>query len=1236
MLWLSIVLVAFAAGILFLQGVRVYGQRRALAAWPFGLLTVFVGTIVVTLAWLFAAGTLVHSPEFGIVMVQGRWASPILGALLVGLAVGTGLTWSTARVAAESRLPGEAWCFGALGLLVGLTSVFYGKQPAGSKISFSDARLAVYAYDLWWPPLLLWCVLGTLSSALLFGRPAFGRLSTKWRLWIVSSSACVVCAWASLQPQFQSNVIAAQVSSMWTRRIWMILSVITLALQLGASVWIGLYAITHRSPSVVKFADETPRIADETPGIGEERFNARDIYHWLTIAAVLLSLAIVVAMVRNFVPSKPFGVFAPSYFWGAFALGSLAGIQRSVRRFRDGKAIFAELTARQKATILTFVVAVATTIDIARFAWAPITVSLPLLALCCAVLAMMIANSSSELETPTQLAEEYGKVARAAGQIVTNRIRPVVPALKMTWTHVSDVKHWPVMIAKVLVALVLLLVVDELPNTRRLVIAPFHAHPSNDLIEIGPALSDKLFYRLRLMYQQMASDVLVPDGIVAPRAPGAVVGNVPAGAGADASLEHEKLSLGPVSLPLAAIARSIQEPLRWALGVREVNGTVQASGGWLRAFVAVDGGPGWVDSVHLEPKTGVTPPSEGQDSLDALADRLAFRLLSTTPEMAVSGMTTSWGAFQRFRVGVRLWQAFDRVAAFQPAMWVTLDSAIKAFRDATEIDPSFSLAYYRLGRALDASGETEAGAEALRASLEGSAYLPVSANALAFADSEHAGAQRRLWEGILLGEDFATSPVDRAAAFFGMCRNLRAEREVRLAYFFCKRAARVYRELPTSLSTSARAREVEGAVQFQLGVLLSEIDSSRKIPTGGWTCSRDFDSVSAVPSRFARAAVEYFEKAARLQPGGVNTRCRNALVRVALGDLMPLRELRSDYLVRRVLGDQYFDAAIEAAADSASAGDFARAAAEYEAANDDRPYTYEVLNDYAYIVWRWRHRFPGSRGPSEKQMHQAEIDARTAVELVQSSHVDFQVTARSTLGEILLAEGRPHEAVDVLQEIPPLPAHRKYDEDRLDMARALVCAAARDEHSLRIARSEERALDTTRYLARADQLLDSLSRRHSQFIRDTLDVPPSELSRAGIRSRCHGLTSPVHSDISIDVDWRSAATFAPCGWRGIDVNAPASLNTPSGSRVHIWGPDIELLVPSRSGKAEPSDIHWLGARAPTHDRYFMRLEDSTGAGLSETIDIDRQSASKRKCAAGVLHVAYHTTSGIVQAGSSKR
>ena len=120
-----------------------------------------------------------------------------------------------------------------------------------------------------------------------------------------------------------------------------------------------------------------------------------------------------------------------------------------------------------------------------------------------------------------------------------------------------------------------------------------------------------------------------------------------------------------VKVPLGLLLTPVLQPVRWALGVRVVNGSVLADPQGYTVLVQSSAGEMW--RARLAYKDVPREVSSGDDAatrpapdraFNQLALELAFRIMSVEPALATFGMTRSWDAFEEFKRGLESWQEF--------------------------------------------------------------------------------------------------------------------------------------------------------------------------------------------------------------------------------------------------------------------------------------------------------------------------------------------------------------------------------------------------------------------------------------------------------------------------------------------------------------------------------------------------------------------------------------------------
>ena len=120
---------------------------------------------------------------------------------------------------------------------------------------------------------------------------------------------------------------------------------------------------------------------------------------------------------------------------------------------------------------------------------------------------------------------------------------------------------------------------------------------------------------------------------------------------------------------------------------------------------------------------------------------------------------------------------------------------------------------------------------------------------------------------------------------------------------------------------------------------------------------------------------------------------------------------------------------------------------EYEKAIQLDSTNVHALNGYAYTFWERRVRWPTAQFPDAPhftEAQQAEKYARQAVKLATGKlGLQLEAMTRSTLGEVLLGQARPEEAIEELQKaIAIAPQHPFFDEMRWTWPRP-TCAQVR-------------------------------------------------------------------------------------------------------------------------------------------------------------------------------------------------
>ena len=644
-------------------------------------------------------------------------------------------------------------------------------------------------------------------------------------------------------------------------------------------------------------------------------------------------------------------------------------------------------------------------------------------------------------------------------------------------------------------------------------------------------------------------------------------------------------------------------------------------------------------------------------SIQSLADQLAYRIVTSDAAFSKLGMTSSWTALQAFRDGLKYRTEFERNNDYD-----FLTASINSFRAATREDPKFAMAYYRLGLDLLDDGQPPAAVDAFRNSLSAAPkfvtghillaqtlsdfetkYYPLPA-ALAgsqkFPPEESRSRRieaRRLLQRVILDLRAESSFSDRAAAYAGLCRNafglgLAADQGPKLswqyvAFFYCKRAEYLYSKLSPALRADARAKDGEVWVLYALGTILDQntdfegsanSDKSPSPQQEQWRCRIDsyrllkdgkMEALTPELSIYVQAARKYYRQALKLLPEDPYILCSYATMSLTI-DKREMQRLYSNDKAHFALAEAFSDKADELSHPDEGKPNFASAAAFYRRALEEyrraiklAPTNVDALNNFAYISWRWRLMAVGqdrSAGPSASILHRAEEYARRATQLTElGSSRTLHATTQSTLGEVLLAQSRPNEAIEVLEEVfhpkggpqPAATSHALFDEMRWDLAEAYICATHNDSG----ARPELPAKAVPLF----DQIRNNEVSREKRFLNmpNLLDPVRSQIvcwstpetaveNTPSAKGPLYKLEQPAYS------------SHAPCNWLGVVGDAFEKPGTQVKTvkdqlYLHVWGGGVDRRISA----GEPREDVVLSSN-PKNTRYyyFAQLEKEKEGG----------------------------------------
>jgi tetratricopeptide (TPR) repeat protein len=360
---------------------------------------------------------------------------------------------------------------------------------------------------------------------------------------------------------------------------------------------------------------------------------------------------------------------------------------------------------------------------------------------------------------------------------------------------------------------------------------------------------------------------------------------------------------------------------------------------------------------------------------------------------------------------------------------------------------------------------------------------------------------------------------------------------------------------------------------------------------------------------------------------------------------------------------------------------FALALGEYQATLERDPTNFDALNRYASVFWEWRRAEAGKllpTGPGLAHARRAEANARRAVAMVASKQVKVAAhgfetdsaaaggrseqitpiarvdpaesvakspsptapgestskhlrpaatTAYASLGAVLVAQSRPHEAIEVLESgLRYAPEHPSFDHVRWLLAQAHLCAASK-EFQADFSR-EAREKDPTRRWE-DDPRLDVIG-AHREKARVALDIIRDH-ERSRESQPFARLTDIGRSERVCRDEWWSAATKkegarlvyqltqtepatyrALCSWLGVRLEPPATdWREEEPLWLHVWGGEVDARMPVESRESRlrrPDPVSLVSTSNRFY--YFAQLENAQGQPMSLPLVLTQPSANE--------------------------
>jgi hypothetical protein len=926
-----------AQAISCLRRVDVRGHMRG-----FGLLSILLWGLSIVLGILLLSGTLVLSSELGIVMVQGSWAGFGMALGLVGSAVSIGMGLHVCRLQA-GRPNHWPWLLGA-GVLVGvcaalwLQSLYPGNLPPQR----------IYAYDLWWPPFLVWlsiCLLDIALTAVKVSHPAC-------RLWCAMAVLNSLALLALSQPRLVDS---------HSEILWRSCLLVLVPISMSLVTWLFL----PHFPPLGSFRYRLSRVLIWVPaGIGLlSGVFSLQAWHWETvILTISWSAQTYRTGMGSALPWKTVASIA-SLLWLCWpvliGLIVLPQFLRGCHTFKPNWSILPRPTGQQIGFLI---------------ASAFLALGLAGLAYFGRLDGAFLLNGAVVVWLLLAEAITGGPLSRLLQRLIDRqqwsdtvlRVSTIGRSIGSRLGSLLSVPSMPVLIGKALVGIIILMVLSELPNAHKTLIQPFKVlglpeqtefgKSSSEREEVGQAISEQVVNTLGLLQQELRQEVMLSlqsdsgDEQERKKFELTSVGN--STNVSTALSKGPELEIGGVKIPMSLLFIPVQGPVRWLLGVRAINASVQVEGRGYSLLASSDTGEMWklaVSPGKISPRSTPISPEASSDTeetrklavspgkispevIDQLADELAFHIVKSDVVLAPA-MTQSWAAFKPFKEGLEEWRKFETKQNY-----VALTAAIARFRKATQEDPGFAFAHYRLGLALQKDGQPGVAVKAFRASLRADpslipAYIAVASTLYDFErtsylgevgspldflfklppQSERVANARDLWLEVLRLPGRGDSVANLGSAYYGLCRqaNRQGRRLARLnvqqershppepwssyymAYYYCKRAEAQYASLATTQHTNPEVKKGEAYVLQNLGLILANFQRPKK-PSGGDQSGWECWATKLEANLNSREGLQYFLRALALLPDDYRIRCYAARAAYAFGDSELLERLQAD------------------------------------------------------------------------------------------------------------------------------------------------------------------------------------------------------------------------------------------------------------------------------------------------------------------------------------------------------
>jgi tetratricopeptide (TPR) repeat protein len=1038
-----------------------------------------LGVVLSTLAW---SDTFVLSREFHTVMISGLLGRVALSILLLGFPVAGAIGWGTARAGAGR--PSRVIPRVTIGIVVGVASVL----SVTTLNPEAPPPVRIWAYEFWYPPLVLWMTLCMAEAGL-----TILRIGSRFvRAWVVANAIALMAALALAE----ANGVAMDLG-------WQAIERVAFAAGMGSLI----------VPILLVRIARTSTRRRALPG------RIFGMCAWLMATAAILAPLVL-----------PAGLLIPVVFvlYGFLALPFAASLLLNSTTIDSPSATPRPLVVR--LVLLACVILISASL-LLPFTWQRLPPDLAPVLFIAAWIMLAETIAGGPLATLyVWIARDGVAAIHSVSVIAKHFARRTFLRVRQVFESVVSMNGLRLLILQVVLLIILIAVLLELPNRGRLVVEPFSAELLSNggdqnnpatLKTLGQSVSDRLVSEIHALEADLEPDAelfpIAPRGRTIPRAES--IRGQPA---EQAAMPEGNLEVLDVKIPLVFMLSPIRPYLQRLFGVTLVNGSLQfdkehyallatsnTGDAW---FAEVDrplpSTPGVIDGVQVASRVGDDPPRAADETVSyvetigRLAADIAFDIAVARPpaQHNTSAMTSSAEAFRLFRRGLVKWRQFESDKHDGEA----LKKATILFREATEQDPAFALAHYRLGLALRAGSDSARAAAEFRTSVKLSPTFVAGLLALASTlydfevyslepvavsgdraegRSMKIARQREAeqsWQRII-SLPFAGASDERAA-YFGICRRSldvaqRSPSRTKYgcggspatcaAYYFCLLADRLSATISTRQGDTQpeNDRAIRAAITMTIGDVIRRGgeqsgesvappgDQARgPIEQGGSGTGSNGDVTTTrcrIPEGHGRTpeilALPFYQTAFELNPETVTIRETLWKAARAVGDDGTLRRLALEPRTHLVVADLYLARADEVAQEHAwsrvlgsGAGRkqngaeevccYRRALKEYERAVQQDPYNLVAMNNYAYAFWRWRVWHPGRISGWDRPVGlRAKRYASEAVRLSEGrSTIDDRITYLDTLGEVLLALGEQRRAANVLASAEELGIRRGY------------------------------------------------------------------------------------------------------------------------------------------------------------------------------------------------------------------